>query len=222
MATAPPPAIITPPREPIVDPRTGIISRAWFLFFQQLQRNTSGSGDVAVVVVGAVTGSSPNGRELEFVDPLVATDTGPGGTLSVDLRDTPVVPGPYGSAAKTVSFTVTRRGRIVTAAEYNLTTSNITEGSKLFYTDARVRAAISGTAPIAFSGAGVISLNDTAVTPGAYGDAAHVGTFTVDAKGRLTAAASVAITFPGTTGFSGTVAPPLSLTFVDGLCVAAT
>jgi hypothetical protein len=37
----------------------------------------------------------------------------------------------------------------------------------------------------------------TAVAPGSYGDSTHVGTFTVDQKGRLTAAASVAI--PGAT-----------------------
>jgi hypothetical protein len=35
---------------------------------------------------------------------------------------------------------------------------------------------------------GTVALADTAVTPGAYGGAAKVGTFTVDAQGRLTAA----------------------------------
>jgi hypothetical protein len=42
------------------------------------------------------------------------------------------------------------------------------------------------------------TLVTTAVTPGAYGDATHVGTFTVDAKGRLTAAGTIAITAPPT------------------------
>ena len=55
--------------------------------------------------------------------------------------------------------------------------------------------AVTGTSPIASSGGATpaISLNDTAVTPASYGSAANVGSFTVDAKGRLTAAADVAI-----------------------------
>ena len=39
-----------------------------------------------------------------------------------------------------------------------------------------------------------VAITNTAVTPAAYGDATHVGTFTVDQQGRLTAAADVAIT----------------------------
>lgn len=38
-----------------------------------------------------------------------------------------------------------------------------------------------------------LKLSDTAVTPGSYGSASSVGTFTVDAQGRLTAAASTSI-----------------------------
>lgn len=43
------------------------------------------------------------------------------------------------------------------------------------------------------SGSQVATLANTAVTPGTYGDAAHVGQFTVDAQGRLTFAQDVAI-----------------------------
>lgn len=43
---------------------------------------------------------------------------------------------------------------------------------------------------------GTVSLANTAVTPATYGDATHVGQFTVDQQGRLTSAASVAITYP--------------------------
>lgn len=68
--------------------------------------------------------------------------------------------------------------------------------------------AVTGTSPIVSSGgtAPAISLADTAVTPGSYGDATHVGAFTVDAKGRLTAASSVAITAgTGTVTNTGTL-----------------
>jgi hypothetical protein len=44
------------------------------------------------------------------------------------------------------------------------------------------------------------SLTDTGVTAGTYGDAAHVGQFTVDAQGRISAAASVAVSGGGGSG----------------------
>lgn len=44
-------------------------------------------------------------------------------------------------------------------------------------------------------------LADTAVTPGTYGDATHVGQFAVDQDGRITGATAIAIT--GTSGSSG-------------------
>lgn len=44
---------------------------------------------------------------------------------------------------------------------------------------------------------GATGLPNTAVTPGSYGDATHVGAFTVDAQGRLTAASNVALSAAG-------------------------
>ncbi len=59
-----------------------------------------------------------------------------------------------------------------------------------------VVTSVAVTSPITNTGTAtspVIALADTAVTAGSYGTASSVGTFTVDAKGRLTAAASSAI-----------------------------
>ena len=47
------------------------------------------------------------------------------------------------------------------------------------------------------------ALKDTAVAPGTYGDGTHVAQFTVDQQGRLIAATSVAIAFPGGANFTG-------------------
>ncbi|HVX24247.1 MAG TPA: VCBS repeat-containing protein [Candidatus Saccharimonadales bacterium] len=55
------------------------------------------------------------------------------------------------------------------------------------------------------NGSGVISLHTTSVTPGSYGDASHVATFTVNATGQVTAASSTPIAISGAAITSGTV-----------------
>lgn len=60
------------------------------------------------------------------------------------------------------------------------------------------------------SGTQVATLSATGVTPDTYGDATHVGQFTVDIKGRITAATEIAIVS------GGTPAPPdTSIQFND-------
>lgn len=148
---------------------------------------------------------------------LVGTDAGANDAYTLGLADTTVVPAAYGAATKTVSFTVDSKGRLTAAAEYPLVTDNVTEGVvNLYYTDARARAALSGGTGIAYNNTtGLIALANTTVAAAAYGSATKVGTFTVDAQGRLTAAAdtTIAITTANVTDYAtGTWTPVISFT----------
>lgn len=94
----------------------------------------------------------------------------------------------------------------------SFTNTSLTVNAKGLITAASSGAApvtsVGATSPIASSG-GVtptISINDTAVTPASYGSATQVGTFTVDQKGRLTAASNTTIAIAASQIASGTIA----------------
>ena len=80
--------------------------------------------------------------------------------------------------------------------EVNVTTTLIPEGANLYYTNARVRAAV-GTAAANAKGisyvenTGEFSLADSGVTAGTYGNASLIPKFTVDRFGRITDAANI-------------------------------
>lgn len=87
----------------------------------------------------------------------------------------------------------------------NNDTDDLAEGStNLYYTDARAQAAITGGTGITNS-SGTINLDDTAVTPGAYGSTTEIPVVTIDQQGRITAASTASIsTVLGIAGDSGT------------------
>ena len=86
------------------------------------------------------------------------------------------------------------------------TTTNLPEGTNLYFTNARVDSRLSGSTGITYN-AGAISITNTGVTGASYGGATAIPTFTVNSQGQLTAAADVNIAIPASqvTDFSEAV-----------------
>lgn len=77
-----------------------------------------------------------------------------------------------GGGGGAVSSVFGRTGAVV-ASSGDYTTAQVTESGNLYYTDARARAAITGTAPVSVA-AGVVSCPTCAVTSGSYADPAWI------------------------------------------------
>jgi hypothetical protein len=147
-------------------------------------------------------------RALAGSSDIQLTDAGAKGNLSLSLTTSGVSAGTYGSASKTVAVQVDAKGRIVLAAQYDLNTTNIAEGSKLFYTDARVRAAVGGSSTVTYSsGTGVFSITS--------GNIATALGYTPQAQDAYLDAISG--TVPAA---DGTYASPTSITIANGIITA--
>ena len=147
----------------IPDPR-GILA------FEASQQDITSQNDAITTATFLTLTSEPTlgaERNLSLVSgDLAGTDGGANAAYTLGLASTAVTPATYGSASKTVAFTVDAKGRLTSATEYALSTSNVTEGTNLYYTNARARAAVSGSSGVSYnSGTGAF----TATVAGTYG-----------------------------------------------------
>jgi hypothetical protein len=137
---------------------------------------------------------------------------GTGSNVTIRLNDTAVTANSYGSASQVATFTVDQQGRLTAAGNTSIlingnqiNQSGATNGQVLAWngsawaptaasagdiTDVQTGTGLTGGFS---SGNGTIKMADTAVTPGAYGSASQVATYTVDQQGRLTVAGQTAI-----------------------------
>ena len=107
-------------------------------------------------------------------------------------------------------------------------TDAVTEGStNLYFTNARARGALSGTAPISYnSTSGAISHAVSGVTAGSYGSSTSVPVITVDATGHVTGVSTSSIsgslTFTGDVTGSGSTGSSTALTLANSGVAAGT
>ena len=140
-----------------------------------------------------------------------------GAITSAKLSTTGVSAGSYGSATEVGTFTVDSKGRITTAA--NVTISGTVPGGSAggaltgtypnptlatnSVSSTNITDGSIGTADLADGSVTSAKLTNTAVTAGSYGTATQVGSFTVDAQGRITAANNVTISGVAPGGTAG-------------------
>lgn len=97
-----------------------------------------------------------------------------------------------GAAPANAEYIVATADPTLTAERVATSTTSITVDNSTAAQTKWKRAALTGDVT-ASADSNATTLANTAVTPGTYGDASHVGQFTVDSKGRLTFAANVAM-----------------------------
>ena len=183
---------------------------------------TAGNNSTAVAttayVDGAVTAATYNftlagdtGSSQTIDDAETVTITGGTGlssvasatnTITLNLDNTAVSAGSYGSASAIPTFTVDAQGRLTAARTASISTSftvDADDGDNLTISGGDTFVIVGGTGLTSVASATdtlTLNLDNTAVSAGSYGSATAVSTFTVDAQGRLTAAGTATIAIP--------------------------
>ena len=133
------------------------------------------------------------------------SSVGSGNGVTLNLDDTAVAADTYGSSTAIPVITVDAQGRITTASTASISTSwTLTGDSGSQTVDGGDTVDIAGGTGITTAATATdtltVNLDNTAVTPGSYGSATAIPTFTVDQQGRLTAAGTASISSDLTIG----------------------
>ncbi len=149
--------------------------------------NLSISGDVGTDTVSLLSDT------LDFAGNTGITVTVSNNQVDIDLDDTAVTPGSYGSSSAIPTFTVDAQGRLTAAGTASVATNLSIAGDSgtdtvPLLTDTLTVSGGTGLTSAVTNNNITIDLDNTAVTAGSYGNTTAIATFTVDQQGRLTAA----------------------------------
>jgi len=198
-------SVIITSLEPFVDNNTTLMTSAAIDDRILSYGYTTNTGDITSVTAG--TGLSGGGLF---------------GDVTLNLTNTGVAAGQYGSAIAIPVLTIDAQGRLTGASTEVISTSfNITDN-----TEEPSIGIINGGETLTFNGSSSVStvvgdnsvsfdLIDTTVTAGLYGSATEIPTFTVDAKGRLINAGTASISTTLTIDSDGDLSQDLSLSTDD-------
>lgn len=186
------------------------ISKRTISAFENLDFNQTnvmavvGAIQIAPIISVSLSDAFANDRVLVGSSDIQITDGGPKGNLTVGLTPSGVSAATYGGPAFFTSFAVSSRGRITLAAQYAASTTNVAEGTNFYFTNARARSAVSGSATVTYNtGTGVFSLTGANVVA-ALGytpyDAANPAGYVTSSSARAALSGGTGVSYSSGTG----------------------
>ena len=123
---------------------------------------------------------------------------GTGITVGIDLDDTAVTPGTYGSSTEIPTFTVDQQGRLTNAGTASVATilnvadeDGTVNAVDLLSDTLTITADVDLTTNFTSEDTLTITHDNSGVTAGSYGSTTQVPTYTVNARGHVTASGQV-------------------------------
>lgn len=164
------------------------------------------AGGSTVFTIAADVGSADpilGQQTVTFTGDTGITTTVANNSITIDLDDTTVTAGSYGSSSAIPTFTVDAQGRLTAAGTASLATNLSIAGDSgtdtiPLLTDTLTVSGGTGLTSAVTNNNITINLDNTAVTAGTYGTATAIPTIVIDAQGRITSAAANTIAIPST------------------------